>query len=409
MTAHTRKTHEELILYEHSILPDVHLTAEQARTLAHFKIDTLAEGKLSLKRVLEVSPGSRPGRYMVRANSIVGSATIGGTKVNVLPKVGVGKTTRMLAYGIGLARWLPELAPFDEVAVSLTELLVPTFLDAVGELVARGIVEDYVETCESGVQPRGRLDFQGLARTGLALPLDYTYDHFTADGVWNQLVVRALHEVRDLRNLSANHHSEARNLLTAFGDLEFEPAPRMYSGEHLGERFEHYQSSLVLASLILQGLSLEAAGNTRYGRGILFDMNRVFEAFAKALISRMCPTGTYVDVQGKRYALHLDNAKRERLRPDFSLWRRGVCQLMGDIKYKVLDDSTGPRRSDLYQIIAYSAAARTQRALLLYAGAISDSDIKVVTPAVRIEICGLDLSKNIPDLETRVEDILRRS
>ena len=340
------------------------------------------------------------------ANSVVGTLTVDGVTINILPKAGVGKTTIMLAYSLGLARWLPERSLFDESA-PLTELLVTPFIAEVKQLLAQGLGEDYVETGESGPHPRGRINFQGLVRRGLPLPVDYTFDDFTIDTAWNQLLKRALLGVRDLPALSAASHAAARDLLNAFAGVRFEEAPPLYAPfQYLSERFRHYKPALILASLILQGLGLEATAAQQHGRGLLFDMNRVFEAFVTALIDHVRPRDLSLDVQGYERPLYLDAERRHRLHPDFSLWSGANCHLMGDVKYKILDETKGPRRGDLYQMVSYAASAKTDRALLLYVGDHPDTTIRVPSPEVSIGVAALDLSWSVPMLERRLAQII---
>lgn len=396
---------ESVTLTEHSELADVHLSNLQARALAGFRFTSSRDGETQKSRFLEVSPGSATGLYNLRGTNIVGTASIAGVQVNVLPKAGVGKTAQMLAYSLGLARFLRESAAFTD-AQTLPALLVPAFLSRTAEVLSEGLVEDYVPVVETGTGPRGRLNFQSLARLGLPSPVEYCYDDFVADTAFNQLLLRALHAVGDMAGVPPDFHSRARNLLGGFTDVSFIHWPSLHHGEELPERIAHYQEAMTLATLILEGAGVEPMTSRRSARGLLFDMNRVFEDFVTAMVRRTVPRGLSVDAQGATHPMYLDVHRRYRLKPDFAVWDGFRCRIVGDVKYKTLNTQNGPRRPDLYQMVNYAAAAGADRALLVYVGVDSRTQVEVVSPRLTIEVRALDLDQTIESIEGQVRDLL---
>lgn len=401
----TPQTTDSVTLTEHTALADVHLTSVQACALAQFRFTAPTDGSPRASRLLEVGPGSATGLYNLRASNIVGTASIAGVQVNVLPKAGVGKTAQMLAHSVGLARFLRDTAAFAD-AGSFSALLVPAFLSQAAEVVGEGLVEDYVATVEMGMRPRGRVNFQASARFGLPSPVEYDYDDFVADTPFNQLLLRALHAVGDMATVSPDSHARARFLMGAFAGVSFVDWPALYHGERLPERVAHYQEAITIATLILEGIGVEPISSRRVARGLLFDMNRVFEGFITALLRRNLPHGLNVDVQGTAHPMYLDAHRRYRLRPDFSIWDRYRCRVVGDLKYKTLDAQNGPRRPDLYQMASYAAAAGTSRALLIYVGANEGTNVEIVFPEVTIEVRAVDLGQDIDSIEAQVHNII---
>ena len=402
----TLQPSDAVTLHEYQETHGVTLTSAQARALASFRFQAVNAPGATAMRVVDVSPASGPGTYNLRANSIVGSVAVAGLDVNILPKSGVGRTAQMLAYSMGLARFLRDDSAFAD-ARSLSALLVPAFLGRTSILIGQGLVEDYVPIVETGTQPRGRIDFTALARTGLPSPLEYGYDDFVADTPHNRLVARGLHAVTDMRLISPSLHAEARRLLASLTDVAFIDSPALFAGGWLPDRTRHYRDSLTLASLILRGAGIEPKPSTRRVRGLLFDMNRVFEDFVTAIVRSQVTDGLSVDAQGAAHPMHLDTRQRLRLRPDFAVWDRFGCQLVGDVKYKIMDAKKGPRRPDIYQIVNYAVAAGSDRALLIYAGNGSGTDIEVVFPHVNIEVRALDDDRPIAQNEADVRSMLR--
>jgi 5-methylcytosine-specific restriction enzyme subunit McrC len=245
-----------------------------------------------------------------------------------------------------------------------------------------------------------------IARQGLPIPIDYTYDEFTPDNSLNRLLVRALHAVLDLAMPDFAVHTEARALLTGFAGVQFELNPTLYRGDDLPSRVAHYQDALVLATMILEGVGLEPLAADHRARGLLFDMNRVFEDFVTAVATRTAARGISVDAQGRNHPRFLDSERRFRIKPDLAIWSRSGCLLVGDVKYKLLDDSHAIRRPDLYQISAYAATLETTEAVLLYVGTGADDEVHIEQPPVRVRARAVDLDQGIEAAELRIAEIL---
>ena len=401
----TSSTSEAVTLREHTEVTDVGLSGDQARALAAFRFTPVGAAQRGTSPVVAVSPGSTAGRYNLRPGSIVGTLSVAGLQVNILPKAGVGKTGQMLAYSLGLARFLRDSAAFTD-ATSFPALLVPAFLSQTSSILREGLVEDYVPMVETGTRPRGRINIQSLARSGLPAPVKYTYDDFVSDTPLNRLLARALHAISDMQSLPPEFHAEARSLLGPFSDVAFVDHPDLYHGEALPDRVGHYRDALTLATLILEGSGIEPIRSSRRARGLLFDMNKVFEDFVTAVVRAAAPAGRSVDSQGSLHPTYLDAERRFRLKPDFAVWDRFGCRLVGDVKYKTLDAQKGPRRPDLYQMVSYAAAAGAERALLVYVGAGPGTDVDVTFPQVKIEVRAVDIDQELPEIERQISALI---
>jgi 5-methylcytosine-specific restriction enzyme subunit McrC len=330
---------------------------------------------------------------------------VGGVDINVLPKAGIGKTAQLLAYGAGLAAWQTDWSWFDQSS-TFTDALAPMYLDQVEQIISAGLVEDYVTLDERGTSPKGRIDFGLVARTGIPLPAEYSYDEFTADTPLNRLLLRAVHEVIDLPGIVSETKANARKLLAEFTQASYESHPTGFDGGYLESRTSHYRTAALLATLLINRLGLEPTPGTRFARGLLFDMNRVFEAFIISVARRASPAGMDFDIQGNLRPIHLDGAKMLRLHPDFSLWDGGGCRLVGDAKYKVIDARNPARRSDLYQALAYATAAKCKSALLVYVGEEPHDVVRIAGTEILVTTMPIDLSIPIPEIERQLGAVL---
>ncbi|MCZ7528902.1 MAG: McrC family protein [Acidimicrobiia bacterium] len=124
----------------------------------------------------------------------------------------------------------------------------------------------------------------------------------------------------------------------------------------------HYEPAVRLAALVLERRSMRHSAGDVSASAFLIDMNRVFEAFletrlAQALRGRL-------DVRGQ-WRTRLDDDGRVAMRPDLVFRDGGQIVFVGDAKYKVTKDLVGVT-SDLYQLLAYTAALDLPEGVLVY-------------------------------------------
>lgn len=369
------------------------LTRHEAAVLNSLVASTRLDGRTSIRRVLRVEPDSSADRYSITASSMVGTIQIGDTQVSIVPKAGVGKTAFMLRYALDHASWRDEEV-FQRTG-DLVEAVVLPFLADIEQLVATGLAESYVSIIEDGSRPRGSIDFS-LSGVGMPLPVRYAYDDFKSDIPENRIIRAALERILTVKGLALVGGDQAMQLLDAFQGIH----TPTYSDFNHSSQIDRYHRGLAFAHLILGNAGIEPEHGEGESQSLLFDMNVVFEAFVSRVITQKFKgSGIFVDQQGAKRPSYLDEGRRHKVRPDFSLWDSAKCLLVGDVKYKLLNDAL--RRADLYQSVAYSLATGADQTLLLYAG--SGGAVQLRVPSARTTVRAVPL-----DLEHQSEgDLLR--
>jgi 5-methylcytosine-specific restriction endonuclease McrBC regulatory subunit McrC len=394
------------VLLEQQLSDPIALSSATVSAISRIRLKVNEDGHVYKRRPVLAIATTKPGYYQLQTNSIVGSFSAGEIDFNILPKAGVGKTAQLLAYSAGLAGWRAQEARFDD-ADTFVDAIVPMFIYEVERLVRSGLVGDYISVEELGLSPRGRIRFELVARQGISLPTEYAHDEFSLDTPLNRLLLRGLMTIREMSSVDSSTRAQVRKLLPDFADVEFEVQPHLLaSHEPLPPRVAHYRSAAALATLIVQHSGMEPSSGSRISNGLLFDMNRVFEAFVVAVARRCTAEGMTVDVQGDFRALYLDKGRTQRIYPDFSLWTGADCQLVGDAKYKLLKNAEYPSRADLYQMVSYTTAARCSRALLIYVGAEKLQLLRIANALTDITIVTIDLEKPIAYNEERITQYL---
>lgn len=242
----------------------------------------------------------------------------------------------------------------------LSEWVMRQFLQALEQLVKRGLRFDYQRIEEEQRFLRGQLDVVRQMRQppGRDHYFQIRHDVFLPDRPENRLLQRALTLVckatQDADNWRLAHElagmlhelPESRNTEADF---------RQWSDDRL---MAHYQAVKPWCELILyRHMPLAVAGEYR-GISLLFPMEKLFEDYvARHLRSRLLP-GARLTTQASRHALcvHLGE-KLFQLKPDFLIEQGNGCWVL-DTKWKLLDGSDrknqyGLSQADFYQLFAY--------------------------------------------------------
>lgn len=348
-----------LQLHEHKLTPAVALTPEQRDLL------------LQLVPKLSIMP--TPGQtevYDLTPGSYVGAVQVGDFAVEIQPKVPVERVFLMLSYALGEWKPLDNEFLFDE-EVGLVEAIVPAFVDLVKHALRKGILQGYRSIEESLQTVRGRIRFgdQIRWRFGLAPPIEVRHDEYTEDIEENRLIKAAITRLGRLRIRSFKVRASLRSFDAALARVATVHYDRSCLPEITYNRLnERYRSTIELAKVILRDGSLDLRSGKVSATAVIFDMNRVVEDFVVEAFRDALGLSERSFVQGaKGRHIWLDEARSLRLEPDISWWDGDTCRFVGDVKYKVLSETT-TRNSDVYQLLAYTIATGLPTGMLVYAG-----------------------------------------
>ncbi|MEU9480180.1 restriction endonuclease [Streptomyces sp. NPDC048191] len=341
-----------------------------------------------------------PGRWSLRAGSKVGSVAVGvpGTDeaftVRVVPKVPVARLFFLLGYSLD-----PQGAWREgEVEVAEHRDLLPALAHTVERQVDRalrqGLLQGYRTTEESALVVRGRIREaeQIRRRFGATLPVEVTYDEFTADIAENRLLRAAVERLLRLPGVPGDVRRRLLHQRGRLADVTVvvrgQPLP-VWRPTRLNAR---YHTALRLARVVLENASAEHAPGGLRIDGFLFDMNKLFEDFVTvALREALHGAGLTSRLQDVH---HLDEAAAVRMRPDFVLYGAdGVPAAVVDAKYKA-EQRGGFPDADLYQMLAYCTALGLREGHLVYAkGNASHAAHRVRHAGILIHQHALDLDQ----------------
>ena len=331
------------------------------------------------------------GRHALRAKQVVGVVAAEGCSLEILPKIdgpgdpGGGRVRERLVHMLAVAFDLDVAA--GRVAAAgwqgedLLERLIRLFAGKLHDAVRLGLAHRYVGHADDLAALRGRLDatrqFTALAASPQRLAC--RYDELSPDIALNQLMKAAVTRLRGLARGPDTRRRLADLALAYAGVAEVPRGASPWDGLVLDRTDARWRELVDLARLLLgDRFQTTSAGGGR-GFSLLFDMNRLFEAYVAKMLTRALAGGDLrVVVRGERLfcltRVGEDGAAGGgcfQARPDILVKRGADTLLVIDAKWKRLAPRTdaarlGVAQADIYQMMAYGRLYACPRLMLLY-------------------------------------------
>lgn len=377
-----------------------------------FSEDDLALLRGPLRQAFTVSRAMMGGGYLLNPGSTVGVIRLpSGLQIEIRPKIDMRNLLWMLAtaedlQGIDFRRLdeQVDLREFDQIL----EIIADAFAGMVERRLDLGLYRNYVE--EEGNLPtvRGRiLVAQDVHRNAVLRHRTYCrYTTYSWDLPENQVIRQV---ARMLSGWGFSPRLTGR--FVALDHQMDEVSPSRLTASDV-DRFSYNRQSLDYQPIhrycrfFLNGASLDEDAGAEAFDGFLWDMNKLFEVFiARQLRARLpAPYRLADQVPG-----NLDTGRKVVIRPDLVLGRGGRDVLIGDTKYKRLDDAEH-KHGDLYQMLAYCTALGVCTGVLLYPRHTTDVDTRLAVrnSAIHLREASIDLQGPIAQVETRLDALADR-
>ena len=305
--------------------------------------------------------------WAVFFQNVIGVVKVNDLQITINPKIPLMHFLYLMGYSDFLPRFVAESVEVTE-ANDLLELIAHWFIWTVEAILRRELVHDYMELQDELSAIRGQLDSLQTAQKFYAgrLGFECLYDEFSQDTPLNRLLRAATARTAGQPSFSAALRRRAFRALERFGAISSLRSADLLA--RTDRRTAHYADGIRLAYLLLSG---EARG---------------LENGLKGAWSFLMPTAGPIE-DGVRAVL------AEQLRPDFVVSKRALRLMptnltvnpdlvfspgnaVGDIKYKTFDKEWP--RADLYQSVAFAAAYKARRAIVMSFGASESSSLPQV-------------------------------
>lgn len=321
----------------------------------------------------------------IKLSQYCGLVNLGERVLEILPKVGEhSEPAKSRGVLLRLLRNCPDFPLQRQAAAGqaqctgpLLDLFIRAFFDEITELIKGGLLRRYLEREEDCLAVRGSilLNRQLSALSNRTDVIACRYDDLTADNRWNQIIKAGLRAVRSWMHGIDIQRSWVE-LMAGLDEVNDVPEPRALLDELKYDRqSDRYRPAIEWVERILSLLSPDLRAGRKSAPGLLFDMNRLFEAVVTNRMQGWAWNRDWaVEAQNStRYLTEIvDSPKRKafKVRPDLLFTRLDRIAAIADAKWKHPALSSHgfvmPNSGDLYQLHAYASVFECDRLALIY-------------------------------------------
>ena len=352
----------------------------------------------------------------IRFGPFCGVLRAGDVTVELLPKIDDGQDRDESARGllVAMLRITGYLAvsgageaALGQQRMHLLDQFILDFCARLNAALRSGAIARYQDHEENLNSLRGRLILSDHLRRNAfdRSRLFCSFDERTVDNSHNHVLKAVLSCLRP-RGISAQVKATVAALLHRFYDVALRPVtPRDIDRLPFDRMTRRWEPILGRAKWLLQGLFPDVRSGEVDGTCLLFNMERLFEAFLGAKLRQAwqgAPDCRFqIMLQGPQKSLaQSDAGPAFRLRPDITILDDGRAVRIFDAKWKRLNPkarSSGLSPSDVYQLVTYASRYGCERVVLVYPASVD-------CPPGLVENYRLDIP-GAPMLEAHAVDV----
>jgi 5-methylcytosine-specific restriction enzyme subunit McrC len=363
---------ETVILLEHETVDVVTRRQPQTKALSQEQANALA------KLAPRLPPGTFSwGHRSVKFAHYCGVIALGDLTIEILPKI-YGKETEYGASRTALIRMLHKARRLPSrrgniagIALQkhvLLDVFILHFCDQLHAELMQGMIRHYIERQENLPVLRGKLRIEQQLKQNLAHRerLFCQYEELSTDNAYNQILKSVL---RLLLRLVSGGETRKRltELLMRFDAISDVTADLDMLDRLIFDRSNsRYEAIFEQCRWFIEGFHPDVLAGQASCLTLLFDMNRLFEAFVASELRKLAwKQGLRMREQGPQKYLARRKDTDERLflmKPDMAfLDSDNRVVMVADAKWKLLDErekKLGISQSDLYQMMSYAVRYR---------------------------------------------------
>jgi len=327
----------------------------------------------SLRSVGRLEINEKRDGLQIRTTSFVGNICLGRLSITIQPKLRGMPLIQLFRYAYGLRDL--RLFPGGRSALEksgIQDLLVAQLIAEINDLQRKGIHRSYQQRRERLPVPRGRIDFQSLARSKsmMDMGLPCVHQPRIVDCLPNQILYGGL-ALASRRTDDRKLREDCQNLRALFdGHVQETHIDRRVVREAFRKTTRltaAYRPAFCLIGILLgeEGPGFRSGDEALPVSGFLFDMNLFFQDLVGRFLKESLPGYEVIEQSRLEGMMVYDvnyNPRRKsnpNPRPDFVIRRSGQVLGILDAKYRDLWEGSLPPAM-LYQLGLYGMSGWTE-------------------------------------------------
>ena len=322
--------------------------------------------KLEKENKIDYSYQGKTHQLLISTNSHIGSVKLEGpdVRINVLPKVfeddvNWEDTNIFLDYTSSGNLDYYENAKNFYTGTHEDTLLNRLHVDLISkceELMKQGLLKSYVVHAENSSSMRGKLlmQYQMLNDASKKPKFFCEFDELEYDSVENRVILQALTVVertsdnQDVRLKAMDLAQKLSGVVqkTSVPYPERKKMMQSYNRQNLRYKEIHYTCQQIIEE---SGIGDIYKGEESHVVPVFYDMNKLFETFVQNIFEKYLKSFEVKTQKTEKAWIGKGDLGPRSMKPDITLWERGICKEIIDVKYKTKDISAG----DLYQLGFY--------------------------------------------------------
>ena len=329
---------------------------------------------------------TRGARGEMLASNYVGVLTLpSGSVLEILPKVPLTgsvddeqrETRELFLKMLQCYRGTPKTSETAKILslrnFNMLSYFIHMFLNSLVQLVHGGLARQYITEHDNLPYLKGRIEFKEHLRLNVFNKTRFysSFGELSVNRPVNRLIVTTLNRLQ-LWVDSYETRKVLKDLQLLFADVS--PSRNVHAdwnAHHIDRSMPHYTEIMKWIGLFLFGHGLATYSGQHSNIGLLFPMEKIFEAFITKNL-RQYAEGFQVHSQGPRRSLvSLDGKEMFFMKPDITLKKQNEVQYVLDAKWKEIDstnayDKFQIAQSDLYQLFTYGKKYSSKASVLIY-------------------------------------------
>lgn len=324
----------------------------------------------------------------IRVNNYVGLIQLrSGQQIQILPKIDFSgekdedktQTKKVFLRMLRSVRKLPGklsgAAHLDVAHMTIYEIFIRLYVQAVGELLRKGLKSAYLRQEANLPFYKGKLVFSEHIKRNAAHQERFyvAFDEYHRNRAENRLIKSTLLKLQRVTG-SAKTDQMIRQQLGFFEDVEpSDNYHKDFSRIVLDRSTREYETLLEWSRVFLFDEGFTTFSGAHRARALLFPMEKLFEAYVAKHLKRVLDrTGWRVTAQDRGTYLFDDDPQRQlfALRPDIVLRSNDERTIVLDTKWKRLVNQPrknyGISQADMYQMYVYAKKYHAPEVWLLY-------------------------------------------